>query len=385
MKILHTGDLHLGSAFSGLSHGESERRRAAQLDNFCAIVDLAAIESVDLVLIAGDLFDTPRVPRAVSDLVFDALAGLSCPVVIAPGNHDPYRAESTYDSEIFPENVFVFASEELERFSFPNIGGGVDVFGYAFLGSDLAASPLESAPDRACLGEGLSILLAHGDLDLPLSKYGPIRSSDLARCGADYVALGHVHNVSDGVRFFGDSAVAYCGFPDGRSFDERGFGSVLILTFDEGESFAHPLVEARRVQTSSHRYEESRVDLSGADLDATAAECIRTFLEKEGFGKETSLRLSLEGEVCLGYAPNLAAIRANLEDSLGDRLPDPLLLLDRTLPIFDAAYLESDPTIRGAVYRTLKPKMLTGTPEERADAANALRVALAALDGRGVL
>lgn len=380
-KVLHTGDLHLGSAFAGLSMRESEARRQQQLDSFRRMMQYAADEEVALVLIAGDLFDTDRVPTALLDDVLDAVVALPCPVVISPGNHDPYRRGSPYASEVLPENLFVFRTEELERFSFPEIGNGVDVFGYAFCGASLSSSPLQFLPDNSCLGDGISFLLCHGDLDLPLSKYGPIASSDLARCGADYVALGHIHNVSDALSFFGDSAVAYCGFAEGRSFDECGFGSFRLLTFDESAHSVHPLVKAERIRTSDTRYESDWIDVTGIGSDAEAAELLDRFLSEKGYGKETVLRLFLEGEVSIRYTPD----QSRIQELLSTRnSPSPLILIDRTLPIFDASYLEEDLTIRGELYRILKPKMLDGTPKSRADAAAALRIGLAALDGRPI-
>lgn len=382
LKILHTGDLHLGSPFSGLSLRESEKCRARQQESFRKMTEYARKEQIALFLIAGDLFDCDYVSPAALDETLDALASLPCPVVIAPGNHDPYRRGSVYASVALPENVRLFDSESLARFSFPEIGNGVDVFGYAFCDTYLAASPLRDAGDNSCLGDGISILLAHGDLDLPLSKYGPIHSHDIARCGADYVALGHVHNVGDELLRFGDSAAAYCGFAEGRSFDECGFGSFRLLTFDENASGTHPLVKAERVQCSEHRYLWEHCDVTGSASDAETADRLRAFLERSGIGSESTLRLSLDGEVSPAYTPDANRISALLGS---DNLPVPLLLCDRTLPVFDAEYLEKDLTIRGELYRILKPKMLSGTPEERADAAAALRIGLAALDGRAIL
>ena len=54
---------------------------------------------------------------------------------------------------------------------------------------------------------------------------------------------------------------------------------------------------------------------------------------------------------------------------------------DGTIPLYNAKLLESDLTIRGAVYNRLLPMLRDGSPEERRRAAAALRVALAALSG----
>ena len=58
MKILHTADLHLDSAFCGGGETLSQSRRARQREVFKKIFELAVSENCDMVLIAGDLFDT---------------------------------------------------------------------------------------------------------------------------------------------------------------------------------------------------------------------------------------------------------------------------------------------------------------------------------------
>ena len=55
---------------------------------------------------------------------------------------------------------------------------------------------------------------------------------------------------------------------------------------------------------------------------------------------------------------------------------------DRTLPMADTETLKNDPTIRGAVFAELLPKLREGSPEERGTAAAALRMIMDALDGR---
>lgn len=380
IKILHTADLHLGAPFSGLPLRERERLRLAQTDSLRRAVEYANRAGVSLFLVAGDLFDSWEFPRETVDTVFSILASLDCPVVIAPGNHDPASQGSPYLTYALPENVFVFTSERLERFSFPE--SGLDVYGYAFTEETLDRSPLEGLDDNFALGDRTSILLLHGDLDSPLSRYGNIRSQDLMRSGADYIALGHVHNVADALLPFGTSLGAYAGFPFGRSFDERGFGSVRVLTLRRAEDGASPIAHAERVETAKHRFECHSLDLTGVESDDEAEEKIRILLAENGLSRETSLRLTLEGEVPPHYTPSVEALTARLS---GDSVPSPLLLFDRTLPVLGGDFLENDLTLRGELYRVLKPKMLSGTDEERADAALALRLGLRALDGRPIL
>jgi exonuclease SbcD len=85
MRLLHTGDWHVGKAIRGRSRSEEF---AAALDE---VVGIATSEGVDAVLIAGDVWEH-RVPSPeASLLVFDALMRLhrsGIRVVAIPGNHD---------------------------------------------------------------------------------------------------------------------------------------------------------------------------------------------------------------------------------------------------------------------------------------------------------
>ena len=65
MKILHIADVHLEHPFSGESPHIATVRRKESLEAFERAVNLAMLEEVDLVLIAGDFFDRKNIPIAV--------------------------------------------------------------------------------------------------------------------------------------------------------------------------------------------------------------------------------------------------------------------------------------------------------------------------------
>jgi exonuclease SbcD len=86
VRILHTSDWHLGRAIEGR---DRHREQEDFIDEICTIAD---DEKIDLVLVAGDIFDTYN-PPAISELLFcDALERLSKrgerAVVVIAGNHD---------------------------------------------------------------------------------------------------------------------------------------------------------------------------------------------------------------------------------------------------------------------------------------------------------
>lgn len=93
MRILHTSDWHLGKRLENLSRFDEQRD---VLTEICRIADS---EKVDVVLIAGDLFDTFNPPAEAVDLFYKTLKRLSSngkrAVIAIAGNHDsPDRIEA---------------------------------------------------------------------------------------------------------------------------------------------------------------------------------------------------------------------------------------------------------------------------------------------------
>ena len=88
IKILHTADLHLDSAFETLSPGKAAIRRAELRALPKKIAALAVREKADVVLLSGDLLDSDSLYRETGEELIENLAKIPAPVLIAPGNHD---------------------------------------------------------------------------------------------------------------------------------------------------------------------------------------------------------------------------------------------------------------------------------------------------------
>jgi DNA repair protein SbcD/Mre11 len=84
MRILHTADWHVGRRLG--RHDRTEETRAALAE----VARIADDEHVDLVLVAGDVFDRPSPPVEALSLGLGALLRLAVgrPVVVVAGNHD---------------------------------------------------------------------------------------------------------------------------------------------------------------------------------------------------------------------------------------------------------------------------------------------------------
>lgn len=86
MRILHTSDWHLGKTLNNINRIEEQRQF---IDELCEIVEN---KEIDLVLVAGDIFDTYNPSSAAEELFYDAVdrlnAGGTRSVVVIAGNHD---------------------------------------------------------------------------------------------------------------------------------------------------------------------------------------------------------------------------------------------------------------------------------------------------------
>ncbi len=367
MKILHTGDLHLDSPFCSDDGARADEKRAAQRALLRRIFDCAKEEQCDLILMAGDLFDGRHTTPETASLTEQLLRESTCPVVIAPGNHDPYAEGSFYRKASLPEHVYLFTSSELQCFEIEELH--TRVFGYAFTSSFLAESPLAGAtlPQK----DGWRHLLcAHADLTSPISRTAPVTEGDIVRGGFDYAALGHIHKPPK----LHDERIQYCGFAEGRSFDELGEGGVLIVTLEDGAS---PKIERKILSETC--YAISELDLTAysdeASMLGAIEDAVNTSIEKG----VTHLRLYLVGNA----DPEILSFALEKANSNDGNLTL-LEVQNLTIPVSDGNFLKNDITIRGALYRTLYPKLTDEDPVVRRRAAKALQIGLCAIDGRSI-
>ena len=362
MKFLHTADLHLDSAFCSSSGTDASARRQNQRQTLKRIFELAKSESCDMVLISGDLFDSGFVFPETKELCIKLFRDFGAPVIIAPGNHDPFSASSFYSTASFPENVRVFSSQTLEQIDFPELK--TTVAGYAFTSAALPDSPLASAGPAP--HEEIYLLCAHADLDAPTSRYAPLTSSDVNRFGFDYAALGHVHNPGSTPEH-----IRYCGFPEGRSFDELGDGYVLTVEISPDAS---PIVTSHKISNERYLWEE--LSLDGISSESEACRVIYTAIEAVS-GEPTHLRLDLVGTLPPDVLPELVEIESAYSEKVLS-----IEIRDNTLSLPEGGYLEKDTTLRGEFYRSLLPSLMSEDREERRLALRALKIGLAAIDGK---
>ncbi len=272
MRILHTSDWHLGRTLHGVDLHEHQQ---AFVDH---LVGLVVERSIDVVVVAGDVYDraVPAVPSV--RLLGRALAGLTehATVIVTPGNHDS-AVRLGFAAELMRPGLHLRASVDLldEPVVVDDPDGPVAFYGLPYLDPDSVRRSLAPAgtdeplprSHAAVVGAAMqrvrddlagrpgtrSVVVAHAFVVAgpaadrePEGAPAPERSESerdirvggvdsvpsAAFEGVDYVALGHLH----GAQRVGPSGrLRYSGSPLAFSFGERNqvkSSTIVELTAD---------------------------------------------------------------------------------------------------------------------------------------------------------
>lgn len=274
MKILHTSDWHIGKKLMNKERLDEQRE---VLDEICEVCERNAVE---LVLLAGDVFDT-FLPQAEAERLFyrtvRRLAGENRAVLIVSGNHDdgvrlaacaPLSEELGVYVVSDPSVPLSLASSRPVRpvesgagyVVFEN-GTGERVYVNLLPYPNEARFKEEKSEETFCgkmtrwlnrgqsayRGDMPSVLLSHifvaggshseGERDIDLGGARAVELDWLPDC--DYIALGHLHKK----QHFTRKNVWYCGAPLQYAFDESGAKKYVILL----ETDARKLISAREI------------------------------------------------------------------------------------------------------------------------------------------
>ncbi len=262
MRFLHAADLHLDSPLRGLDRYEGapiDEVRSATRHAFENLIAAALRERVDLVVIAGDLYDGDW-PDHNTGLFFikgvTQLAEEGIPVAIVRGNHD--AASRLTKALRLPANVHLLADAGPETQIFADIGIAVhgQSFATAAVVDDLAAGYPSPVAGYFNLG------LLHSSLDgrPGHDPYAPTRLDVLRGKGYDYWALGHVHAAEIVCR---EPWVVYPGNTQGRHIREVGPKGCTLVTVEGG------VISQQFIALDVMRWDTLTLDIDGLpDLDA---------------------------------------------------------------------------------------------------------------------
>ena len=331
MKFIHTADLHLGYKFSSQFPLETlEFLKENQKKILSDIIDLGIKKEIDALFIAGDLFDTHKPTKALSDFVIKEFERAGFPIFIICGNHDPKTVDSVYEKIEFPENVHIY-SDTIDSFKL----GDANIYGTSFIAPHKSDSAIKGfSVDNE---ESLNILLAHGDIAKE-SYYNPMKTQHITDTRADYVALGHIHMECD-IKKDGNTYFGYSGAPQGSTFKENGDFFVILGDIEKG------FLKYEKIDLSRHAFKSLEINI---DMPQDEDDIIKRIKEKiSSFNiSKTLFDIKVTGFIKDGINPDINRI----ENELKKGLLYLRLKADFTVK-YDIELLKEEESIRGEFVR----------------------------------
>jgi DNA repair exonuclease SbcCD nuclease subunit len=349
LRLLHTADVHLGARHTDLGD-QAAAQRERQFAAFRASVDLALAERVDLVLVAGDLFDSNVQPRRSVERVAAELHRLveaRIRTVLIPGTHDVYDRASIYRAHDLPALAGA-AGSDLVTLLTPDVPSvrlaslDLSVHGRVFATKRAPHSPLDGL-DLAGDPSAWQIGMVHGSVAIPNQTEHDevvVTTEEIKKSGLDYLALGHWHSSSRGMA--GRTAYAYSGAPEPVALDQDRAGNVLLVTLDQRDGKKVVEIEERRVGRT--RFEKLEFD---AATVASQPALVDSLAAREDPDLVLDVRL-------IGVRPDALDIHVDeVEAALADRFLK-VRVRDRSAPALSEGPLPPEDTVLGAFIRELE-------------------------------
>ena len=311
-KLIHTADWQIGKRFGAFSPEKAAVLREERLRAIDRVAEAAQAAGATTILVAGDVFDSETVSDELCRKVLSRLKAhgrLSWHLL--PGNHDPARAGSVWESISvigLPANVHLHLRPEVAE-----LAPGVALLPAPLTAKSTSRDPTQWMDDATTPSGTIRIGLAHGsvqgfgsegDADVPIDPARP-KSADLS-----YLALGDWHGttrISD--------RVWYSGTPETDSFPDNEPGYALVVEIEE----ARAVPKVTRVPTSHFAWVR-REDRIGSAQDLGPLE---TDIVKLGNGAtRTLMALELSGDVTLAELSAIEERLAALKPQLFHLEPD---------------------------------------------------------------
>jgi DNA repair exonuclease SbcCD nuclease subunit len=219
MRFLHAADLHLGLRVTRFGKEVSNKVREARFQALENVLRVARDKQVEMLLIAGDLFDDNHVDARTSRGALEILESLNIPVYVLPGNHDPLTPDSVWERPPWKQ-----AANDLHVLRTPE--PVMSMCGAVLLPCPLTRKtsledPTAWIPPRPVGDAAIRIGIAHGSLrdrdNLPEDDHLIARHVVDDR-GLDYLALGHWHRPSRYADRKGEMRTVYPGVHEPMRF-----------------------------------------------------------------------------------------------------------------------------------------------------------------------
>ncbi len=246
MRIIHLADTHLGySAYRKITEDGVNQREMDVYDAFTQCIDYAVNTKPDLVLHAGDLFDSVRPTNRAITIAMQQILRLSkenIPFIVISGNHETPKLKETGNIlTIFEhlENVYPIHNNRYETVSLKNKQEKIMIHAIPQCPSptEFEANIKKITIDKKA---DFNVLMAHGAVagikEFKMNEFNelfiPVKS---LQDDFDYIALGHYHTytkLQENALYAGSTEhLTFTEANDQKGFIEMNLGTTLKHRF----------------------------------------------------------------------------------------------------------------------------------------------------------
>ena len=334
MKIIHCADLHLDSKMeTNFTPDQAKERRYEILATFEDMVDYAVKNKVGVILIAGDMFDTPQnKQKTIKNRVIDKIRNTGdIDFLYLQGNHD----NDNFFKEILnkPVNLKLFKNQwSSYRY------GHIVISGIEFDKNEA----MDIYSNLSLNENDFNIVVLHGQI----SKYVGDKKAEIINLNLlqnkyiDYLALGHIHSFEKQDL---DYRGVYCypGCLEGRGFDECGKKGFVEVNIEENN------LSTNFVSNSKRTFHEVELDISKFIETEDIIKEIEDHLG--GIVEKDIVKLILQGEI----GEEVEIDKYYIEDKLRKKYYFSKLS-DETEIKIDYLEYEKDISLKGEFIRNVK-------------------------------
>ena len=282
MKLIHFADLHIGSKFDRMPENIKAELLTKLRNAFSKILSYAKENSIDTILMSGDIFDRNAVIMSDKKFFYDSMKeSPEIDFYYIKGNHD---SSSKY-SESIP-NLHLFSGVQ------SYLKGEVRIIGYEL--SEDNSALYEHSPFSK---DRYNVMMLHGDIH-NVRDEDYIDLKRLQGKNVDYFALGHIHKREDG--WLSEARYAYPGCVLGRGFDETGEKGFLVLDTEDSSISFHALTDVE--------FERIEVDMKGKNEASLKSEVSSKLGDPNG-RKITEIKLTGQAD----FLPDLEDLGRTFE------------------------------------------------------------------------
>lgn len=328
IKLLHCADLHLDAVLgNSISASQSEYfdksnailLRDAPLLALKNISNTAIKEKVDLVLVAGDIFnmkdDSAMNHRVRSYLLdfFNELENANIKVFIVVGNHDPLKHICEMSTS-WPKNVHLFGTN-VETINLECRGQSISVHGASYQKTNEDRDLASTFPKAKDTDFNFGLLHTNVGGDLNHSNYAPCNLQTLVACDYDYFALGHIHKRSV---LSENPLISYSGNHQAFSAKPSECEAKGVTIIDIESKGASPTINF--IETDVVRYINESIEIDNANSVEELNEIVTSELESKYANSEQFILCRLQ--ILVNNFDGTFIDNDDLKNLLNENLPD---------------------------------------------------------------